>query len=136
MAYDETTAVCRIASEQDMLRVRQLLREHSRDLGLVDQTKLITAGSELARNILKYAGPGGGRMEVERIELERKRGLRAVFKDDGPGIADLDLAMTDGHSSSGSLGLGLPGARRLVDQFSISSAVGQGTTVTILKWIR
>ncbi len=129
-------AGCPIAAESDLLRVRQLLREHSRELGLVDQTKLVTAGSELARNILKYAGPGGGRMQVGMMEQERKRAVRAVFTDQGPGIADIPLAMKDGYSSSGSLGLGLPGARRLVDEFSITSSVGQGTAVTIVKWIR
>ena len=129
-------ASCPIAGELDLLRVRQLLREYSRGLGLVDQTKLVTAGSELARNILKYGGPRGGHMQLEVIEREHKRGVRAVFTDRGPGIADLGLAMQDGYSSSGSLGLGLPGARRLVDEFSIHSAAGEGTAVTIVKWMR
>jgi serine/threonine-protein kinase RsbT len=129
-------ASCGIAAEPDLLRVRQVLRESSRELGLVDQTKLITAGSELSRNILKYASPAGGHLQVDFVQQDRKRGVRAVFTDRGPGIADLELAMKDGYSSGGSLGLGLPGARRLVDDFSISSVVGQGTTVTIVKWIR
>jgi serine/threonine-protein kinase RsbT len=134
---DAVATSCRIANEGDLLRVRQLLREHCRQLGLglVDQTKIVTAGSELARNILKYADPAVGRMVVERIQANLRRGLRAVFADDGPGIPDLPLAMKDGYSSSGSLGLGLPGARRLVDDFQIDSAVGKGTTVTIVKWI-
>jgi serine/threonine-protein kinase RsbT len=129
---------CRIASEADLLRVRQILRECSRQLGLglVDQTKLITAGSELARNILKYAAGAGGKMHVEVVQGERRPGLRAVFADQGPGISDIELAMKDGYSSSGSMGLGLPGSRRLVDDFHISSAPGGGTTVTIVKWSR
>jgi serine/threonine-protein kinase RsbT len=135
-------AECGIVAESDLLRVRQLLRSYStldRDAGergLVDRTKLVTAGSELARNILKYAGPAGGRMRLELVQSDQKRGVSAVFSDAGPGIVDIGLAMKDGYSTSGSLGLGLPGARRLVDQFSISSDVGHGTTVTVVKWIR
>ena len=129
---------CRITREVDLLRVRQLLRERSHEvgLGLVDETKMVTAGSELARNILKYAGQGGGNLRVEVIRQERRRGVRAVFADQGPGIPDLGLALKDGYSSSGSLGLGLPGAKRLVDEFAIDSQVGRGTTVTIVKWQR
>lgn len=127
---------CCIVGERDLLQVRQLLREYSRGFGLVDQTKLVTAGSELARNILKYAGPGGGHMQVDIMQREHKHAVRAVFTDRGPGIEDVALAMKDGYSSSGSLGLGLPGARRLVDEFSISSVPGEGTTVTIVKWMR
>jgi serine/threonine-protein kinase RsbT len=127
---------CRIATESDLLRVRLLLRERSRELGLVDQTKLITAGSELSRNILKYAGAAGGHVRVDIVQQEHRRGVRAVFTDAGPGIADVELALKDGYSTGGSLGLGLPGARRLVDEFSIHSSVGQGTTVKIVKWIR
>ncbi|MDB4973494.1 MAG: rsbT [Myxococcaceae bacterium] len=127
---------CPIEAEADLLRVRLLLREHSRELGLVDQTKLITAGSELSRNILKYARPAGGRLQVDFIKRDCRRGLRAVFTDRGPGIPDLELALKDGYSTGGSLGLGLPGARRLVDEFSITSVLGEGTTITIVKWIR
>jgi serine/threonine-protein kinase RsbT len=127
-----------INSEADLLRVRQLLRERAREagFGLVDQTKVVTAGSELARNILKYAGRSGGQMQLQLVERDRRRGLRATFADLGPGIADLGLAMKDGYSSSGSMGLGLPGAKRLVDDFHIESALGRGTTVTIVKWMR
>jgi len=128
---------CRIDGAADLLRVRQLLRELTFASCLVDQTKLITAASELARNILMYAGPSGGRMDVEQLEGGlSKRGLRAVFTDEGPGITDVQLAMKDGYSTSSGLGLGLPGARRLVDDFSIRSAIAGGTTVTILKWLR
>jgi serine/threonine-protein kinase RsbT len=134
---DDGASGCAIGGEADLLRVRQLLRERSRQLGLglVDQTKVITAGSELARNILKYGG-GKGRMEVETLSRDRRQGLRAVFADEGPGIADISQAMADGYSTGGSLGLGLPGARRLVDDFLIDSIVGKGTTVTIVKWTR
>ena len=120
-----------------MLHVRQELRRLAREAGLrlVDETKLVTVGSELARNILKYAGSQGGRMRVDRISEGRRNGLRATFADQGPGIADISLAMKDGFSSSGSLGLGLPGSKRLVDEFSLQSAIGAGTTVTIVKWI-
>jgi serine/threonine-protein kinase RsbT len=134
---DDAASGCAIGGEADLLRVRQLLRERSREvgLGLVDQTKVITAGSELARNILKYGG-GRGRMDLEILSKDRRNGLRAVFADQGPGIPNIDRAMEDGYSSGGSLGLGLPGARRLVDDFLIDSTVGKGTTVTIVKWTR
>ena len=138
MSGDEpsTGTQCTIISEADLLRVRQVVRAGSLELGLVDQTKLVTAASELSRNILKYAGRGGGHVQVDLVEQNHKRGVRAVFTDSGPGISDVELAMKDGFSTGGSLGLGLPGARRLVDEFSISSSVGQGTTVTIVKWVR
>jgi serine/threonine-protein kinase RsbT len=121
----------------DLLRARQLLRERAREigLGLVEETKLVTAGSELARNILKYARPGG-EMHVDVLPGDPRPGLRAVFQDRGPGISDVGLAMKDGFSTSGSLGLGLPGAKRLVDDFEISSTPGIGTTVTVVKWSR
>ena len=125
---------CSIATESDLLRVRQLLRDHSSGFSKVNQTKLITAGSELARNILKYGGARGGRMQIEVLTQGGKGGIRVVFTDQGPGIADVAQAMQDGFSSGGSLGLGLPGARRLVDDFSIDSSVGGGTTVAIVKW--
>lgn len=130
-----TGSHCTIISEADLLRVRQVVRACSLELGLVDQTKFVTAASELSRNILKYAGSGGGHVHVDVLQKDQKRGVRAVFTDSGPGISDIELAMTDGFSTGGSLGLGLPGARRLVDEFSISSVVGQGTTVTIVKWV-
>ena len=102
--------------------------------GIVDQTKLVTAGSELARNILKYAPGANGRMAVEMVESYGRTGLRAVFSDDGPGIADVEAALGDGFSSGGTLGLGLPGARRLVDDFDIDTQAGQGTRITLTKW--
>lgn len=125
-----------IASDQDVVRVRQLVRTLAVavKLSLVDQTKLVTAASELARNTLVYGG--GGTAEVSRVENGRRSGIRIVFADEGPGIADLDLALTDGYTSGGGLGLGLSGARRLVDEFEINTAVGQGTSITVTKWCR
>jgi serine/threonine-protein kinase RsbT len=116
--------------------VRTVLRRLAvaNGFGIVDQTKLITAGSELARNILKYAAGADGRMVVEVVESGERIGLRAVFSDDGPGIADVAAALGDGFSSGGTLGLGLPGARRLVDDFDIDTALGSGTRVSLTKW--
>ena len=130
---DRVVAVVAVSSEADLIAVRQALRaqaEHA-GLGLVDMTKLVTAGSELTRNILTYAGTG--RVLVELVHLEERRGVRAVFADSGPGIEDIALAMTDGFSTRGSLGLGLPGARRLVDDMAIDSEPGTGTVVEITK---
>ena len=127
-----------IVAEADLILIRQTLRAAAdrAGLGLVDQTRLITAGSELGRNILTYATDGRGRMEVEQVRSTSRVGVRAVFADDGPGIPDLELALTDGYSTAGSLGLGLPGARRLVDDLQVTSAAGSGTTVVIVKWGR
>jgi serine/threonine-protein kinase RsbT len=125
-----------VASDQDVVRVRQLVRTFAVDvkLSLVDQTKLVTAASELARNTLVYGG--GGSVEVERITNGRRDGIKIVFADEGPGIVDLDLALTDGYTTGGGLGLGLSGARRLVDEFDINTAVGEGTRISIVKWCR
>ena len=125
-----------VASDQDVVRVRQLVRTVavSVKLSLVDQTKLVTAASELARNTLVYGG--GGTVEVSRVDGGRRAGIRIVFSDQGPGIANLDLALTDGYTTGGGLGLGLSGARRLVDEFDIDTAVGRGTNVTVTKWCR
>lgn len=125
-----------IASDQDVVRVRQLVRTFAVaiKLSLVDQTKLVTAASELARNTLVYGG--GGTVEVERVENGRRSGIRIVFADQGPGIVDLGLALTDGYTTGGGLGLGLSGARRLVDEFDINTVVGQGTSITVTKWCR
>lgn len=135
---DDVTAVGRldIRSDQDVVRVRQLVRTLavSVKLSLVDQTKLVTAASELARNTLVYGG--GGTVAADRIDNGRRNGIRIVFADQGPGIADLDLALTDGYTTGGGLGLGLSGARRLVDEFDIDTAVGQGTTISVIKWCR
>ncbi|MET7831695.1 serine/threonine-protein kinase RsbT [Micromonospora sediminicola] len=125
-----------IRSDEDVVRVRQLVRTTAVAvrLSLVDQTKLVTAASELARNTLIYGG--GGNAEVSTVSDGRRRGVRIVFADQGPGIPDLDLALTDGYTTGGGLGLGLSGARRLVDDFDIRTAVGEGTTITVTKWSR
>ena len=125
-----------IRSDEDVVRVRQLVRTTAVGvrLSLVDQTKLVTAASELARNTLIYGG--GGSAEVTTVSDGRRRGVRIVFADQGPGIPDLDLALTDGYTTGGGLGLGLSGARRLVDDFDIRTAVGEGTEITITKWSR
>jgi serine/threonine-protein kinase RsbT len=130
------SAVIPIASNDDVVRARQHVRALAQDckLSLVDQTKLVTAASELARNTLVYGG--GGSMHAELLDEGGRRGVRAVFEDRGPGIPDIDLAMTDGWTSGSGLGLGLSGTRRLVDEFVLDSEVGRGTTVTIVKWAR
>ena len=123
-----------VAIEQDVVLARQTARKLAIECGLrlVDQTKLITAASELARNAVIYGG--GGHMDWELLEEGARRGLRLIFRDEGPGIPDVKLAMTDGWTSGGGLGLGLTGAKRLVDEFSLESAPGAGTRVTICKW--
>ncbi|WP_338747144.1 anti-sigma regulatory factor [Pseudomonas putida] len=120
--------------EQDVVLARQLTRKIATDCGmrLVDLTKLVTAVSELARNTVVYGG--GGDMDWEVIEQAGRVGLRLVFRDEGPGIADVKLALTDGWTSGGGLGLGLTGARRLVDEFDLDTNPGQGTRVTITRW--
>lgn len=123
-----------IRSQEDIVRVRQSTREAAVAQGftLVDQTKLVTAASELARNTLDYGG--GGEVEITRINEPPRRGVRLVFSDRGPGIADIDLALRDGYTSGGGLGLGLGGAKRLSNDFSITSKVGEGTQVAIARW--
>lgn len=125
-----------IESDQDVVRVRQVARELAvaAKLSLVDQTKIVTAASELARNTLIYGG--GGVAEVELVERSGVVGARIKFTDDGPGISDLQLALTDGYTTGNGLGLGLSGARRLVDEFELDSAPGRGTQVVITKWGR
>ncbi|XVU25666.1 anti-sigma regulatory factor [Actinoplanes sp. CA-054009] len=125
-----------VNSDQDVVRVRQLVRTVAVavKLSLVDQTKLVTAASELARNTLVYGG--GGTVEVTTVDNGRRPGIRIVFADQGPGIADLDLAFTDGYTTGSGLGLGLSGARRLVDEFDIVTAPGAGTSITVTKWCR
>jgi serine/threonine-protein kinase RsbT len=125
-----------VATDQDVVRVRQLVRTVAvaLKLSLVDQTKVVTAASELARNTLVYGG--GGVVQVDRVENGRRSGVRIVFTDQGPGIADLNLALTDGYTTGGGLGLGLSGARRLVDEFDIDTEVGKGTSITVTKWCR
>lgn len=126
--------VMSITREVDVIPFRNRLKEHAVKVGmsLVNQTKIITAASELARNMLKYAGGGSVLMEV--ISKGRENGVRLTFSDKGPGIPDVKQAMKDGFSTGKSLGLGLPGTKRLVSEFQIESEVGKGTTVTIIKW--
>jgi serine/threonine-protein kinase RsbT len=123
-----------VRSEEHVVRVRQTVREWAGQLGLslVEQTKVVTAASELARNTLVHGG--GGQVRLQLVDESPKRGLRMVFEDEGPGIADLTLAMKDGYSTGGGLGLGLSGSRRLVPDFGIDSGPGRGTRVTITKW--
>ncbi|WP_093138111.1 anti-sigma regulatory factor [Pseudoxanthomonas sp. GM95] len=123
-----------VRNEQDVVLARQLVRKHAVTCGLrlVDQTKVVTAVSELARNTVVYGG--GGTMQWELLEDGIRRGVRLCFVDQGQGIPDMALALTDGWTSGSGMGLGLTGARRLVDEFDIHSVVGQGTRVTITKW--
>jgi serine/threonine-protein kinase RsbT len=127
--------VCRVRSEVDLLDVRTVLRTQAQTIGLgtVAETKLVTAASELARNIIKHSL--GGSVAVSQVSEQGRSGIRATFADEGPGIAAVDRAMLDGWSSVGSLGLGLPGARRLVDEFDIESSAA-GTVVTVTMWAR
>lgn len=125
-----------VATDSDVVRVRQAVRAVavSAGLSLVDQTKIVTAASELARNTLTYGG--GGEAVLEIVDAGHRRGVRLTFSDEGPGIADVDLALTDGYTTGGGLGLGLSGARRLVDDFALDSKPGHGTRVVVTKWGR
>lgn len=120
--------------EQDVVLARQTARKLSQECGmrLVDLTKMVTAVSELARNTVVYGG--GGSMDWQIIDEGVRKGLRITFSDEGPGIADLKLAMTDGWTSGGGMGLGLTGAKRLVDEFELDTAPGAGTRITITRW--
>ncbi|MFF7969902.1 ATP-binding protein [Streptomyces sp. NPDC007905] len=124
-----------IGSDADLAWVRQQVRQCAAQLGfgLVQQTKVVTAASELARNTLVHGG--GGRAEITPLDNGRTRGLRMRFTDEGPGIRDLDLAMRDGYTSGGGLGLGLSGAKRLVHEFEVDTEPGRGTTVTAVAWV-
>jgi serine/threonine-protein kinase RsbT len=128
------TEVVAIRSSADVVAVRQAVRSCTVEVGfgLVDQTKMVTAASELARNTFSYGGGGTARLEVLNDGL--RRGVRVVFEDKGPGIPDIDLAMRDGFTTGEGLGLGLGGAKRLVNEFEISSRVGEGTRVVITRW--
>ena len=134
MPADDATGSLPLRSEEDIVYSRQKVRALTQQLkfSLVDQTKMITAASELSRNTVVHGG--GGQMRWELLEDGVRRGLRLHFEDQGPGIPDLKLALTDGWTSGGGMGLGLPGSKRLVNEFSIRSAPGQGTTVSITRW--
>lgn len=126
--------VMTIEREIDVIPFRNRVKEYAVKIGmgLVNQTKIITAGSELARNMLKYAN--GGKVTLEVVSKGRENGIRLTFRDEGPGIPDVPLAMKDGYTTAKSLGLGLPGTKRLVSEFNIESVVGKGTKVTVIKW--
>lgn len=123
-----------IASQEDVVIVRQAVRKAAVEAGftLVDQTKIVTAASEIARNTFIYGG--GGDVLIERVEESARKGLRLTFTDQGPGISDIEQALKDGFTSGGGLGLGLGGAKRLSSEFSIVSTPNQGTRVVIAKW--
>ncbi len=132
----EAALILPLKTDEDVVRLRKQVREELLALGfsLVDQTKVVTAASELARNTLRYGG--GGEAYIKRLSEDSLVGLTMAFADQGPGIADVALALTDGYTTGGGLGLGLSGAKRLVDQFEIDTAPGEGTVVKITKWRR
>ena len=134
MAMANRASRLSISSELDLVRARQEVRMQAQALGfsLVDQTRITTAVSELIRNMMKYAG--GGTLEMETVRNGMRTGLRIICVDKGPGIPDVGLAMKEGYSTSNGLGYGLPGTKRLMDEFDIWSEVGKGTRVTISKW--
>ena len=135
MAPDAAERIA-IESDADVVTARQRARSLAIELDMpsTDQTLLATAISEIARNITTYAVRGEVLIDVVRDARDGRRGVRVVARDEGPGIEDLERALTDGYTTGGGLGLGLPGARRLVDEFDIQTAPGEGTTVTLIKW--
>lgn len=130
----DPTGTLPLASEQHIVASRQTVRALCQELrfSLVEQTKMVTAASELSRNTLIHGG--GGRMHWAVLQEGVRRGLQLRFEDEGPGIANIDLAMSDGYTSGAGMGLGLPGSKRLVNEFDIRSTPGQGTCVSIVKW--
>ena len=123
-----------IQSSQDVVGIRQAVRQRAVELGfnLIDQTKIVTAASELARNTVEYGG--GGTVKLEALHDGARKGLRLTFEDEGPGIVDIALALTDGYTTGGGMGLGLSGSKRLVNEFDLWSEPGRGTRVTITRW--
>jgi serine/threonine-protein kinase RsbT len=130
----EVSETMALTGSDDVVRVRQAVRTNAVKAGfsLVDQTKIITAASEIARNTVDYGG--GGTLLIELLREGARHGLRLTFADQGPGIADLDRALTDGFTSGNGLGLGLSGAKRLCNEFAIKSTPGSGTIVTLARW--
>jgi serine/threonine-protein kinase RsbT len=130
----EKDAAMPVQQAEDVVRVRQAVRARAIEAGfsLVDQTKLITAASEIARNTVEYGG--GGTLKIETLREGIRRGIRLTFVDKGPGIADIARAMTDGYTSGSGLGLGLSGAKRLSNDFSVQSTPGKGTQVMLARW--
>jgi serine/threonine-protein kinase RsbT len=124
-----------VRSAEDVSFVRQKVRQSTIELGftLIEQTKMITACSELARNMIQHGG-GSGVATIEHLNAVPRRGLRVIFEDRGPGISDIQLALRDGYTTGGGLGMGLGGSKRLVNDFDIRSAPGEGTRVTITRW--
>ena len=125
-----------LRSDEDVVALRRQVRERAVAIGLslVDQTKLVTAASELARNTIKYGS--GGEVHLDALDDGRHHGIGLIFADRGAGIADLDMALRDGYTTGGGLGLGLGGSKRLVDEFEIDSRTGEGTAVSVVKWKR
>ena len=123
-----------LRSDEDVVRARQVTRQWAVELGfsLVDQTKIVTAASELARNTVIYGG--GGALHLEMLNDASRRGLRLTFEDQGPGIPDVQMALRDGFTTGSGLGLGLGGAKRLMNEFTISSEPGRGTRITAVRW--
>ena len=123
-----------ILNSSDVVLARQKVRQWATEMKftLVDQTKLVTAASELARNALEHGK--GGHMVIEQVENSTKNGLKLIFEDHGPGIADIETALRDGYTSGGGMGLGLGGSKRLVNDFQIESEVGKGTRITVVRW--
>ena len=132
----ENESSVKISSEWDIVAARQLGRKISKELGFgtVDQTRITTAISELARNIYLYAG--NGEIHFEPVTSFSKSGLKVIAVDHGPGIQDIRKALEDGFSTSGGLGAGLPGVKRLMDEFDLISSLGEGTTIQVVKWLR
>ena len=132
-----TTNELALRFEEDIVRVRQLARTAATEAGLslVDQTKLVTAASELARNTVVYGGGGVARVEVVK-SANGRNGVKLAFVDSGPGIPNIELALKDGWTSGSGLGLGLSGSRRLVDEFELKSEPGAGTSIVVVKWSR
>jgi serine/threonine-protein kinase RsbT len=130
----EASETMKVTTSDDVVRVRQTVRTHAVKAGfsLVDQTKIITAASEIARNTVDYGG--GGTLLIELLRESARRGLKLTFTDQGPGIADLERALTDGYTTGNGLGLGLSGAKRLCNEFAVKSTPGSGTIVTLARW--
>ncbi|RMH69689.1 MAG: anti-sigma regulatory factor [Gemmatimonadetes bacterium] len=135
MSVTQTETV-RVTSEPDIVTARQKARQVAKQIGfsMVNQIKIATGVSELARNIIKYGG-SDGQVEISVREENGKKGILIVCSDQGPGIEDIDQAMQDGYTTAGGLGAGLPGTKRLMDEFKVESTVGEGTTVTCCKWL-
>jgi serine/threonine-protein kinase RsbT len=130
----ERSETLAVRASEDVVRVRQLVRVHAVAAGfsLVDQTKIVTAASEIARNTIDYGG--GGDVRIEDVKAGIRKGVRLIFSDQGPGIEDVERALRDGYTTGGGLGLGLSGAKRLSNEFDIQTAPGRGTTVTLTRW--